>query len=115
MIKKCRKCKEEKEIKDFPFFSTSAAGRKNTCKKCSKELAKLRKKLKKQNPPPEKGKCPICKCITTNWVLDHCHFDSSFRGYICNDCNLGLGKFNDDKAILKNALKYLENFSIKNH
>ena len=30
-----------------------------------------------------------------------------FRGYICDACNLGLGKFKDDPAIVKKALDYL--------
>jgi hypothetical protein len=30
-----------------------------------------------------------------------------FRGYICNSCNLGFGKFNDDPETLKRAVAYL--------
>ena len=106
-IKQCRNCKEEKQIEDFPHFSTNEAGRKNTCKDCSKKLTELRKKLKSENPPPVQGNCPICENHTDNWILDHCHFSHNFRWYICNSCNLALGRFNDDPQILLNAINYL--------
>ena len=107
--KQCRKCGKVKKETDFPYFSTSKAGRKNTCKTCSNELAKVRAKLRKQNPEPPSGSCPACGRYTTSWVLDHCHNDDTFRGYICNSCNLGFGKFNDDPEILKRSIDYLIN------
>lgn len=106
-IKICRNCKNEKPIDDFPFFSTHEAGRKNTCKECSGKLSLLRKKLKLENPQPQPGICPICELYTEIWILDHCHFSNNFRGYICNSCNLALGRFNDDIKILQNAISYL--------
>lgn len=105
--KLCRACNQLFLLEDFPFFSTSTAGRKNTCKSCSRRLNAVRKQLKIQNPPPDAGPCPICKIHTTSWILDHCHFDDSFRGYICNSCNLGLGRFNDNVILLYNAIEYL--------
>lgn len=106
--KTCINCSKEKLIEDFPFFSTKEAGRKNTCKNCSRRLTKIRKTLRASNPPPEAGPCPICGKHTEKWVLDHCHFINVFRGYICNRCNLGLGNFNDDIKLLKNAVDYLD-------
>jgi hypothetical protein len=108
----CRNCKNEKDISEFPFFSTSDAGRKNTCKCCNNELSSLRRNLRCQNPPPIPGNCPICNNYTTTWILDHCHFDNVFRGYICNSCNLGIGRFNDDVNILHKAIEYLNKNTI---
>jgi hypothetical protein len=105
--KRCRSCKEIKNIEEYPFFSTNEAGRKNTCKECSKRLSALRKRLREANPPPIAGECPICHIHTPYWILDHCHFSNEFRGYICNSCNLGLGKFYDDVNILRSAIDYL--------
>ncbi len=108
MINKvCRACRTEKPIDDYPYFSTTEAGRKNTCKDCTKKLSEVRKKLKTENPTPPPGICPICELHTDNWILDHCHFSNNFRGYICNSCNLALGRFNDDPMILLNAINYL--------
>lgn len=108
----CRNCKNEKDISEFPFFSTSDAGRKNTCKSCNNELSSLRRNLRAQNPPPPPGNCPICNNFTNTWILDHCHFDNQFRGYICNSCNLGIGRFNDDVNILHKAIEYLNKNTI---
>ena len=107
LLKECRACGIMKPIEDFPYFSNSTAGRKNTCRICSQELSSLRKKLRIENPPPIAGNCPICGSYTTDWILDHCHFSDTFRGYICNNCNLGLGRFNDDVKLLKQAINYL--------
>lgn len=74
-------------------------------------MSRLRSKLRKQNPPPPPGPCPVCERHTESWVLDHNHLTESFRGYICNSCNLGFGKFNDDPEILKRALIYLLDYT----
>lgn len=34
-----------------------------------------------------------------------------FRGYICNSCNLGIGKFNDDPAVVWRAFIYLTDYT----
>lgn len=113
MIKTCRTCKQEKSIEDFPYFSTSDAGRKNTCRECTNKLQKIRSLLKEENPAPPPGPCPICSKLTDIWILDHCHFTDCFRGYICNSCNLGIGRFNDDVEILERAICYLKGQNIK--
>ena len=105
--KTCRKCDTLKDLEDFPLFSTVGAGRKNTCKACSNQLATVRARLRKKNPPPPPGNCPACNRLTSRWVLDHCHHTDQFRGYICNSCNLGFGKFNDDPNLMRQALDYL--------
>lgn len=112
-FKKCISCGTKRLSDDFPHFSNPTAGRKNTCRDCVNESRRLRRKLRFINPPPTSGHCPICDKYTENWILDHCHLDLEFRGYICNDCNLGLGKFGDDIEILKKAIKYLKRKSKK--
>ena len=44
------------------------------------------------------------------WVLDHSHTTDKFRSWICNNCNIGLGRFNDDIKKLNNAIKYLKSY-----
>lgn len=53
-----------------------------------------------------KDSCEICKKETT-LVLDHCHNTGKFRGWICSNCNLGLGLFKDNAQSLLNAIHYL--------
>jgi len=103
----CKKCEVTKKIEDFPYFSTSGAGRKNSCKKCNTKLAQIRNKLRASNPKPEDNICLICKSQHKKLVLDHDHATNRFRGWLCNDCNSALGKFNDDIEILNRAIFYL--------
>lgn len=58
-------------------------------------------------------KCPICKKITvpgltSKVVLDHDHSTGRVRGWICDSCNTGLGRFKDNVELLKQAITYLE-------
>ncbi len=59
------------------------------------------------------GKCRICGVpeAELNRVLcmDHDHATGEFRGWICHQCNQGLGLFKDSLDVLFEALCYLEN------
>ena len=57
--------------------------------------------------------CAICKKhkddFDRNLSIDHNHITGKVRGLLCTKCNLVLGLLNDDKNIVENLLKYLEN------
>lgn len=53
------------------------------------------------------GHCPICKKYYELLHIDHCHKDGHVRGLLCNSCNTGLGKFNDDIELLERAIAQL--------
>ena len=40
--------------------------------------------------------------------IDHDHKTGKIRSILCNKCNVGLGMFNDDTAVLRRAAKYIE-------
>ena len=44
----------------------------------------------------------------TIWVLDHNHTTKKFRGWICNNCNVAIGRFADSVTSLQKAIKYLK-------
>lgn len=114
----CSKCEKYLPLSSFSFHS-GASFLRAECKKCNAELGKVRKLLRLvHGMPDEKYICPICKQDaegvkgqgnTKNgpWVLDHCHKNSSFRGWLCHKCNRSLGGFNDDVDTLKLAIEYL--------
>lgn len=55
-------------------------------------------------------RCAICLTDVPGnrgWCVDHCHVQGHVRGLLCNNCNVGLGHFRDDPAIIANAIAYL--------
>jgi hypothetical protein len=128
-FKLCTKCNQAKELKHFSYRELSYGPRglkslRSECKKCRYVKAQTVALLKEQYPHPtsQKYKCPCCNKNEKElragnrwrnksvWVLDHNHFTEKFRGWICANCNVGLGRFNDDVTNLKNAIKYLKNY-----
>lgn len=61
------------------------------------------------------GLCEICgkeepKRNTNKLCLDHDHITGEFRGFLCSECNSGLGKFKDSVENLEKAIQYLESW-----
>lgn len=59
------------------------------------------------------GVCAICGNgaeDTQHGLLhvDHCHDKGHVRGLLCSPCNLALGLFRDNPALLRRAAEYLE-------
>jgi len=50
-----------------------------------------------------------CDCCGNSGriVEDHCHDTGVFRGWLCNNCNLGLGLIGDNIEGVKKCLDYL--------
>lgn len=103
--------------------------RSNYCRECYNLYQNELRKLKRSHPYPIDHHCDICGKSedelpasfggmgkgnkgklqrTTPWRLDHCHETGEFRGFLCSNCNQGIGKFKDDPEILLNAIAYLE-------
>lgn len=51
--------------------------------------------------------CAICGRSGVRLVMDHDHGTGKRRGFLCNECNAGLGFFEDDRARLRAAIRYL--------
>lgn len=106
-FKVCKSCKQQKPNTEFVKADGQHRATRNRCKDCCKQQANIREHLRSMNPPPKDGDCPICSMPPKKWVLDHCHVDMTFRGYICAACNAGIGLLQDDPVILEKALNYL--------
>ncbi|NDC73096.1 MAG: hypothetical protein EBZ62_06525 [Sphingobacteriia bacterium] len=50
--------------------------------------------------------CECCKKNPIKWALDHDHDDDSFRGWLCDKCNTGIGKLGDNLEGIVNAMNY---------
>lgn len=60
------------------------------------------------------GLCAICKSRSSKTLcVDHCHKLNVVRGLLCNNCNIGLGSFKDNKDSLSSAIEYLSEKSHK--
>ena len=55
--------------------------------------------------------CAICFAPTGSnnkrLAVDHNHETGEVRGLLCDDCNIGLGKFKDNPNLLDTAINYL--------
>jgi len=97
------------EFKGFECYSKHTGHKDNLdgrCRECINSQVKLRKALKKQAPP----KPTICECCgkdSDDIVLDHCHINNTFRGWLCRHCNAGIGFLEDSTAGVEKALSYL--------
>ncbi len=95
-ITKRPSCKNCRKIKDGKAIST-------------KDREKWNKERPKDYTP---FTCPICKKTTiagiSKIVLDHCHKTGTVRGYVCESCNTGIGRFDDNELILNQAIHWLK-------
>ena len=57
----------------------------------------------------QKNLCAICKRPEQkkSLAIDHCHKTGKVRGLLCQKCNRGIGCFDDNVELLKNAIHYL--------
>ena len=135
MKKICKLCGIEKDLDQFKKDHRLKSGYGAICKRCD---CKLAKKWREENPEKKKsqhllnkynidwdyynhllesqdGRCSICGTKDPkgrgNFHVDHCHETGRIRGLLCNECNIGLGKFKDDPTILHQAADYLMRFN----
>jgi hypothetical protein len=56
------------------------------------------------------GVCAICGASPGRRILDvdHCHNSKTVRGLLCEQCNKGVGHFQDNPELLEAAAKYLK-------
>lgn len=73
-----------------------------------------RKAVWKRNgvPPPTKPRPDFCECCgqppsKKGLHNDHDHESGKFRGWLCSNCNTGIGKLGDSIAGLERAIAYL--------
>lgn len=54
------------------------------------------------------NKCECCGRKVKIMYVDHCHETNKIRGYLCQQCNAGIGLLGDNITGVLNALEYLQ-------
>ena len=103
--KVCIYCGKRKNHKSFPKHIKYKDNLDTRCKKCIKQSSKLLSKLRK-NAPPKPARCEICE-REKPLNLDHCRKSKKIRGWLCTECNTGLGKLGDDIDGIVKTFNYL--------
>jgi hypothetical protein len=114
----CRRCNVDKDISEFYEHISIKTGYDTRCGDCHREDQRLRYYMRKDYAHLNTGFCDCCGIEfdteidrgNHKSVLDHCHETTTFRGWICTSCNLGIGKLGDNLEGLKKAINYLERF-----
>jgi len=115
----CHKLLNTTEFARNQIAKNNRSVRRPSCGKCRgrlegmKPTAKEKLKWSKNRPENEPFECPICgkrtiAGVTSKVVLDHNNRTGEVRGWICDSCNTGIGRFKDDIELIKRAIKYLE-------
>lgn len=126
--KVCNIChKVKRELIDFEANQTDKAGNivtRPSCRECRENIdgvsMSTSEKKKWALVKPADGSCfscPICHKstivnVTSKVVLDHDHTTGIARGWICDSCNTGMGRFKDDIIFLGSAQKHLVDHTI---
>ena len=116
----CNVCFVLKNTGEFAINSKNAQGpvRRPSCKQCRldidrRNMTKQAREEALRNMPPQGTlwRCPICRKWSivgvTKIVIDHDHREGKVRGYLCDSCNTGLGRFKNGEDFLQNAISYL--------
>lgn len=95
--------KQARETNDPGFRKRSAAN-------CRKSRYGITEEQYQEMLIAQGRKCAICETGFEPGVkvcVDHCHDTKEVRGLLCDSCNVGLGRFRDDAALLARAVEYL--------
>lgn len=118
--KACTKCDRVQPLANFYRRAELTSGRVSHCKQCHTGRYLERKRagyvLSKYGISLEDYTtrlalgCAICarKAPEVVMHMDHDHATGALREALCTDCNLGLGRFQDDTATMRAAIDYLE-------
>jgi hypothetical protein len=114
--KRCSACQESKPLTEFHKNRRSSSGHMSCCKTCRavidsdmrlpREYGITRMDLDALLEG-QRGLCAICERRTAVHV-DHDHATGRVRGVLCFACNVALGHLQDDVALFRKAIGYLE-------
>lgn len=116
--KVCKSCGVEKPVEgNFAKQVITGKGKQfysPRCRPCANKRDKTTRDVKR-TAPPVTSNCECCgvdfsTVSSKNIHMDHCDVTSTFRGWLCIKCNLGIGFLGDTTEGVANALTYLRKF-----
>jgi len=106
----CRRCHRFCHFDKFKITGRKLSGKvyyKGVCASCVSIEASDVRALRRIYGMPLSGVPCDCCGRTSRLVIDHCHDTGGFRGYLCQQCNIGLGNLGDNQEGLLRAIRYL--------
>ena len=105
VIKTCKICGETKSIE---LFGRNGTWHRPDCLSCNAKLQREYFKIRKKHKTPPLGTpCECCGKTSEKLHWDHCHDSSEHRGWLCSNCNTGIGKLGDNIEGVLKAVDYL--------
>ena len=107
--KQCVYCHVIKPLADYPKHRGHKDRLDTRCRECIRQQSRIRREISK-TAPPKPEVCDLCgkkPPHNKKIVLDHCHKTHTFRGWLCDPCNVGLGNLGDDLEGVLKAVDYL--------
>ncbi len=101
----CKICHEEKPITEF---HKNGSWLRPECADCCNAMQRSYLKLRQAQKTPDFGTpCECCGRTDEKLCWDHCHETKEHRGWLCNNCNTGIGKLGDNLEGVQRAMEYL--------
>lgn len=122
--KLCDRCYKllntEEDFQNNRIKKDNIVTKRPSCKSCRKDKdgvnipTEIRKKWDQNRPSNfDLFSCPICNKRSvagiSKIVLDHNHSNGHVRGWLCESCNTGIGRFDDDPQLVQRAIDWLKN------
>lgn len=112
--KVCTGCFLSKPLEDFHKHRRGALGRHERCRDCRSHAERFRMYgiSRDEYEALARNGCQICGIKEEpdgrRLAVDHDHENDCVRGVLCDNCNNGIGRFNDNPPLLRRAAEYLE-------
>ena len=110
-MRECRECHRILPTTAFTtksFREDGAYNLQKACRECKTTLYKEQRESRK-NASPKPERCECCHKKVKKLQVDHLHGTFTFRGWLCRDCNTGIGSLGDNLEGVLQAAVYLEN------
>jgi len=113
-VQECKECHRRLPLTAFTTHTPRSDGAyylRKICRECH-TLVEAEHWIVTKNAPP---KPDHCDCCGTKKILqgDHIHGTTIFRGWVCRNCNTGIGSLGDTLEGVLRAAVYLEKYKNK--